>query len=90
MQSAHLAVIDALMVVGAMETVAAVKTRGSAALLGGACSWGDALLHWVNVVRRKTIRNHACFKHTFYPVSCHKLLMFLTSQGIFLYYLVSV
>lgn len=41
------------MAVGAMETVTAVKTRGSAELLGGACSWEDALLHWVNVVRRK-------------------------------------
>lgn len=51
MQSAHLAVIDALMAVGAMETVAAVKQQGSAELLGGACSWEDALLYWVNLVR---------------------------------------
>lgn len=63
MQSAHLALIDALMAVGAMETVAAVKTR-SAELLGGAYSWEDALLHWVNVVRRKPNRNLACFNHT--------------------------
>lgn len=71
MQSAHLAVIDALMVVGAMETVAAVKTHGSAELMGRACRWEDALLHWVNVVRRKTKRNDACFKHTFllYPIT---------------------
>lgn len=70
MQSAHLAVIDALMAVGAMEMVTAVKTRGSAELLGGACSWKDAVLHWVNVVRRKPKRNDACFKHTLlvYPV----------------------
>ncbi|GLD70097.1 calmodulin-regulated spectrin-associated protein 3 [Lates japonicus] len=46
--SAHLAVIDALMAVGAMETVTAVKTCSSAELLGGASSWEDALLHWVN------------------------------------------
>lgn len=51
MQSAHLALIDGLMAVGAMETVAAVKKQGSVELLGGACSWEDALLHWVNQVR---------------------------------------
>lgn len=72
MQIAHLAVIDALMVVGAMETVAAVKTRGSAELLGGACSWGDALLHWVNVVRTKMIRKPCLFQAHILIVSCHK------------------
>ncbi|XP_039895813.1 calmodulin-regulated spectrin-associated protein 3 isoform X3 [Simochromis diagramma] len=46
--SAHLAVMDALMAVGAMETVTAVKTCSSAELLGKAASWEDALLHWVN------------------------------------------
>uniref|UniRef100_A0A4W6EYC1 Calmodulin regulated spectrin associated protein family member 3 n=1 Tax=Lates calcarifer TaxID=8187 RepID=A0A4W6EYC1_LATCA len=51
--SAHLAVIDALMAVGAMETVTAVKTCGSAELLGGASSWEDALLHWVNGLNQK-------------------------------------
>ncbi|XP_019114662.1 calmodulin-regulated spectrin-associated protein 3 isoform X2 [Larimichthys crocea] len=51
--SAHLAVIDALMAVGAMETMTAVKTCGSAELLGGASSWEDALLHWVNVLNQK-------------------------------------
>lgn len=49
-QSAHLALIDCLMMVGAMETVAAVRKQGSAELLGGACSWEDALLHWVDQV----------------------------------------
>ncbi|XP_030263144.1 calmodulin-regulated spectrin-associated protein 3 isoform X1 [Sparus aurata] len=51
--SAHLAVIDALMTVGAMETVTAVKTCGSTELLGGASSWKDALLHWVNMLNQK-------------------------------------
>ncbi|XP_023260156.1 calmodulin-regulated spectrin-associated protein 3 isoform X3 [Seriola lalandi dorsalis] len=51
--SAHLAVIDALMAVGAMETVTAVKTCGSAERLGGASSWEDALLHWVNGLNQK-------------------------------------
>ncbi|XP_010777608.1 calmodulin-regulated spectrin-associated protein 3 isoform X1 [Notothenia coriiceps] len=51
--SAHLAVIDALMAVGAMETVTAVKTCGSADLLGGASSWEGALLHWVNGINQK-------------------------------------
>nr|XP_020465923.1 calmodulin-regulated spectrin-associated protein 3 isoform X1 [Monopterus albus] len=50
---AHLAVIDALMAVGAMETVTAVRTCGSAELLGGASSWEDALLHWVNGINQK-------------------------------------
>ncbi|XP_023144384.2 calmodulin-regulated spectrin-associated protein 3 isoform X2 [Amphiprion ocellaris] len=51
--SAHLAVIDALMVVGAMETVTAVKTCGSAELLGGVSKWEDALLHWVKGLNQK-------------------------------------
>ncbi|XP_076608028.1 calmodulin-regulated spectrin-associated protein 3 isoform X2 [Chaetodon auriga] len=55
--SAHLAVIDSLMAVGAMETVTAVKTCGSAELLGGVSSWEDALLHWVNVLNQK-LREH--------------------------------
>lgn len=50
MQSAHLALIDCLMAAEAMETVAAVRKQGFAELLGGACSWEDALLHWVNQV----------------------------------------
>lgn len=62
MQSAHLAVIDALMTVGAMETVTAVKTCGSTELLGGASSWKDALLHWVNMVRKRSNKNYAFFK----------------------------
>ncbi|XP_069004966.1 calmodulin-regulated spectrin-associated protein 3 isoform X1 [Embiotoca jacksoni] len=51
--SAHLAVIDALMAVGAVETVTAAKTCDSAELLGGASSWEDALLHWVNELNQK-------------------------------------
>uniref|UniRef100_A0A673BYL7 Calmodulin regulated spectrin-associated protein family, member 3 n=1 Tax=Sphaeramia orbicularis TaxID=375764 RepID=A0A673BYL7_9TELE len=51
--SAHLAVIDALMSMGAMETVTAAKTRGSGELLGGASSWEDALLQWVNGLNQK-------------------------------------
>ncbi|XP_026181297.1 calmodulin-regulated spectrin-associated protein 3 isoform X2 [Mastacembelus armatus] len=51
--SAHLAVIDALMAIAAMETVTAVKTCGSAELLGRSSSWEDALLHWVNGLNQK-------------------------------------
>ncbi|XP_041812491.1 calmodulin-regulated spectrin-associated protein 3 isoform X2 [Chelmon rostratus] len=51
--NAHLAVIDSLMAVGAMETVTAVKACSSVELLGGASSWEDALLHWVNVLNQK-------------------------------------
>ncbi|XP_010890817.2 calmodulin-regulated spectrin-associated protein 3 isoform X2 [Esox lucius] len=51
--SAHLTLIDALMLVGAMETVSAVKTSGALAgeeILGGVggASMENALLHWVN------------------------------------------
>ncbi|KAM6957642.1 calmodulin-regulated spectrin-associated protein 3 [Aplochiton taeniatus] len=48
--SAHLAVMDALMAVGAMETVSAVKTE---MLAGGGASWEKALLHWVNGLNQK-------------------------------------
>ncbi|XP_074553513.1 calmodulin-regulated spectrin-associated protein 3 isoform X2 [Halichoeres trimaculatus] len=51
--SSHLAMIDALMAVGAMETVTAVKSCGSTQLLGGASSWEDALLNWVNGLNQK-------------------------------------
>ncbi|XP_029014684.1 calmodulin-regulated spectrin-associated protein 3 isoform X2 [Betta splendens] len=55
--SAHLAVIDALMVVEAMETLAAVKKSGSAELLGAASNWEEALLHWVSGLNQK-LREH--------------------------------
>ncbi|XP_030205907.1 calmodulin-regulated spectrin-associated protein 3 isoform X2 [Gadus morhua] len=51
--SAHLALMDALMAVGAMETVATAKTRGAAGLLGGGTSWQEPLLHWVNELNQK-------------------------------------
>ncbi|CAL8273642.1 unnamed protein product [Lota lota] len=51
--SAHLALMDALMTVGAMETVATVKTRGAAELLGGGSSWHEPLLHWVDELNQK-------------------------------------
>lgn len=72
MQSAHLALIDGLMAVGAMETVAAVKKQGSDELLGGACSWEDALLHWVDQVggARRDAHKHksVCLKHVSVPL----------------------
>ncbi|XP_057716825.1 calmodulin-regulated spectrin-associated protein 3 isoform X1 [Corythoichthys intestinalis] len=51
--SAHLAVMDALMAVGASETVASAKTGASKELLGEASSWEDALFHWVNTLNHK-------------------------------------
>ncbi|XP_068192995.1 calmodulin-regulated spectrin-associated protein 3 isoform X2 [Antennarius striatus] len=51
--SVHLALIDALMTVGAIETVTVVKSSGSAELLGGASNWEDSLLHWVDVLNHK-------------------------------------
>uniref|UniRef100_A0A4W5RKD3 Calmodulin regulated spectrin associated protein family member 3 n=1 Tax=Hucho hucho TaxID=62062 RepID=A0A4W5RKD3_9TELE len=62
--SAHLAVMDALMSVGAMETVSAVRMSGAAKgeeLLGGVggASWENTLLHWVNGVRTRTGRTRS-------------------------------
>ncbi|XP_077382867.1 calmodulin-regulated spectrin-associated protein 3 isoform X2 [Festucalex cinctus] len=51
--SAHLALIDALMIVAASETVTSVKAGASQALLCGASSWEDALLHWVNTLNQR-------------------------------------
>ncbi|XP_031683004.1 calmodulin-regulated spectrin-associated protein 3 isoform X1 [Oncorhynchus kisutch] len=56
--SAHLAVMDALMSVGAMETVSAVRMSGAATgeeLLGGVggASWENTLLHWVNGLNQR-------------------------------------
>lgn len=79
MQSAHLAVIDALMAVGAMETVAAVKQQGSAEQLGGACSWEDALLYWVNLVR--TERGTMFVSSTYCCVFCPDVSSFNTQNS---------
>lgn len=49
-QSAHLELIDALMAVGAMETVSAVTASGGSELLSTDASWDRALLCWVNRV----------------------------------------
>uniref|UniRef100_H3C650 Calmodulin regulated spectrin associated protein family member 3 n=1 Tax=Tetraodon nigroviridis TaxID=99883 RepID=H3C650_TETNG len=49
----HLAVIDALMAVAAMETLAAARTGTSAYLQGAGCNWEDTMLHWVNVINQK-------------------------------------
>ncbi|KAK3532638.1 hypothetical protein QTP86_027425, partial [Hemibagrus guttatus] len=48
--SAHLAVMDALMAVGAMETV---KASGGVERLGGEDDWERTLLHWVNTLNEK-------------------------------------
>ncbi|XP_014060053.2 calmodulin-regulated spectrin-associated protein 3 isoform X1 [Salmo salar] len=56
--SAHLAVMDALMSLGAMEMVSAVRMSGAAAgeeLLDGVggASWENTLLHWVNRLNQR-------------------------------------
>ncbi|XP_028840848.1 calmodulin-regulated spectrin-associated protein 3 isoform X2 [Denticeps clupeoides] len=51
--SAHLALIDALMSVGAMETVSVVRAASGAQLLGGGANWETALLCWVNELNQK-------------------------------------
>uniref|UniRef100_A0A8C9T9Z2 Calmodulin regulated spectrin associated protein family member 3 n=1 Tax=Scleropages formosus TaxID=113540 RepID=A0A8C9T9Z2_SCLFO len=48
--SAHLAVIDSLMVVSAMETVSAAQLQSGPEQLGGGASWEKALFYWVNLV----------------------------------------
>ncbi|XP_060798552.1 calmodulin-regulated spectrin-associated protein 3 isoform X2 [Neoarius graeffei] len=48
--SAHLAVMDALMAVGAMETV---RVSGGVEKLGGVNGWERTLLHWVNTLNEK-------------------------------------
>lgn len=42
--------IDALMAVGAMETVSTVLASGGSELLGTDATWERALLYWVNTV----------------------------------------
>ncbi|XP_052407847.1 calmodulin-regulated spectrin-associated protein 3 isoform X2 [Carassius gibelio] len=51
--SAHLELIDALMSVGAMETVSRVLASGGSELLGTDASWDRALLYWVNTLNQK-------------------------------------
>ncbi|XP_035381091.1 calmodulin-regulated spectrin-associated protein 3 isoform X1 [Electrophorus electricus] len=51
--SAHLALIDALMVVGAMETVSAARMDGASERLGGDSDWESALLRWVRTLNQK-------------------------------------
>jgi len=45
-----LELIDALMAVGAMETVSTVLASGGSELLGTDAAWDRALLYWVNTV----------------------------------------
>lgn len=56
-QSAHLELIDALMAVGAMETVSTVLASGGSELLGTDATWDRALLYWVNTV--SLVKNHS-------------------------------
>ncbi|XP_076122510.1 calmodulin-regulated spectrin-associated protein 3 isoform X1 [Alosa pseudoharengus] len=57
--SAHLALMDALMAVGAMETVSTARTRGAELLEagggggGGSSVWEEPLLQWVNRLNQK-------------------------------------
>ncbi|XP_016430291.1 calmodulin-regulated spectrin-associated protein 3-like isoform X4 [Sinocyclocheilus rhinocerous] len=51
--SAHLELIDALMAVGAMETVSTVLASSRSKLLGTDATWDRALLSWVNTLNQK-------------------------------------
>ncbi|XP_066529879.1 calmodulin-regulated spectrin-associated protein 3 isoform X3 [Hoplias malabaricus] len=50
--SAHLALMDTLMALSAMETVSMVRASGGQEF-GGEDSWESALLHWVNTLNEK-------------------------------------
>jgi len=52
-----LELIDALMAVGAMETVSTVLASGGSELLGTDATWDRALLYWVNTV--SLVKNHS-------------------------------
>ncbi|TRY66027.1 hypothetical protein DNTS_014112 [Danionella cerebrum] len=51
--SAHLELIDALMALGAMETVNNVLAGGGSELLSTGASWDRALLYWVNTLNQR-------------------------------------
>ncbi|RXN04422.1 calmodulin-regulated spectrin-associated 3-like isoform X2 [Labeo rohita] len=65
--SAHLELIDALMAVGAMETVSTVLASGGSELLGTDATWERALLYWVNTIRYRKDRMQSKLK-PFFPV----------------------
>ncbi|KAF7689191.1 hypothetical protein HF521_012544 [Silurus meridionalis] len=50
---AHLALIDSLMSLAAMETVGMVKMAKEAEQLGGGASWENSLLFWINKLNLK-------------------------------------
>lgn len=52
LQKAHLAMIDALMALAARQTVSQVKMAAEAEQMGAGAPWENALLFWVNRVRR--------------------------------------
>lgn len=55
LQKAHLAVMDALMTLAAKENVGQVKMAAEAEQMGAGAPWENALLFWVNRVRRKRL-----------------------------------
>lgn len=63
-QNAHLAMMDALMTLAARQTVGRVKMAAQAEQTGTGAPWENALLFWVNRVRRLCLSD---FRGTFYP-----------------------
>lgn len=55
-QNAHLAVMDALMTLAARDSVGQVKMAAEAEQMGAGAPWENALLFWVNRVRRKRLQ----------------------------------
>lgn len=56
-QKAHLAMIDALMTLAAKETVSQVKMAVEVEQMGVGAPWENALLFWVNRVRKHDTHN---------------------------------
>ncbi|XP_051561588.1 calmodulin-regulated spectrin-associated protein 3-like [Myxocyprinus asiaticus] len=69
---AHLAVIDALMSLSAMETVGRVKMAKETDQFGGNTSWENSLLFWINKVNQK-LRESSNVQENQKPNTCTDL-----------------
>ncbi|XP_005171117.1 calmodulin-regulated spectrin-associated protein 3 isoform X2 [Danio rerio] len=69
---AHLALIDSLMSLSAMETVARVKMAKETDQFGSGKSWENSLLFWINKVNQK-LRDSADVEENVKPNTCTDL-----------------
>lgn len=64
-QRAHLAMMDALMTLAAKDTVSRVKMAVEVEQMGVGAPWENALLFWVNRVRRaENLEEHQLMAHS--------------------------